>query len=114
MGTWEDGSDPVQIELEDAGRLAGNEQSGPSPRLVAAAHEFEGQMMKELLEPMTRSGGLSGEDGDDDAGTGSGGALSEFAAEALGQSLSQHGGFGIADRIVRELAGSGNRRAGGK
>jgi Rod binding domain-containing protein len=36
--------------------------------------------------------------------TGSGGALGEFASEALGQALSERGGFGIADRIVKELS----------
>ena len=32
---------------------------------------------------------------------GSGGALREFASEALGQALSEQGGFGIANRIVK-------------
>ena len=32
-----------------------------SPRLVRAAHEFEGQMMKELLKPMTSGDALTGE-----------------------------------------------------
>ena len=84
-----------------------------SPRLVKAAHEFEGQMMKELLKPMTRSCGLTRE-GSDDSDTGSSGALGEFAAEALGQALSERGGFGIADRIVRELTLTGNQHRGGK
>ncbi len=82
----------------------------PSPRLVRAAHEFEGQMMKELLKPMTSGDALTGaEDSDSDSGAGSGGALGEFASEALGKALSERGGFGIADRIVRELSHSGNQ-----
>ncbi len=90
-------------------------QSGPQPRLVRAAHEFEGQMMKELMKPMTGGDALTGaEDDDSDSGAGSGGALGEFASEALGQALSERGGFGIADRIVRELSPSGNRHGGGK
>jgi Rod binding domain-containing protein len=79
----------------------------PEPRLVRAAHEFEGQMMKELLKPMTNGDALMGEDGEDDAA--SSGALGEFASEALGQALSQRGGFGIADRIVKELSHFGNQ-----
>jgi Rod binding domain-containing protein len=80
--------------------------SAPNPKLVHAAHEFEAQMMKELLAPMT---------GEDDAadsglalgsGSGSGGALADFASEALGQALSERGGFGIANRIVHQLAPS--------
>jgi Rod binding domain-containing protein len=78
----------------------------PQPRLVRAAHEFEAQMMKELLKPMTSSDGLTG-DGDG-AGSGSGGALGEFASEALGKALSEQGGFGIARSIVQDLSHSGN------
>jgi Rod binding domain-containing protein len=82
----------------------------PSPRLVRAAHEFEGQMMKELLKPMTAGDGLTGDEDE----SGSGGTLGEFAAEALGQALSQQGGFGIANRIVKDLSHSGNPRPAGK
>jgi len=104
---------------------AGNVQgaNAPSPKLVQAAHEFEGQMMKELLGPMTNGDALTGaEDGDSDlragSGTGSTGALGEFASEALGKALSEREGFGIADRIVKELSRSGseggNRHGNGK
>lgn len=89
----------------------------PNPKLVGAAHEFEAQMMKELLAPMTGGDPLAGDlAGDEDSsglalgsGSGSGGALADFAAQALGQALSERGGFGIADRIVRELGHAGNR-----
>jgi Rod binding domain-containing protein len=79
----------------------------PQPRLVRAAHEFEAQMMKELLKPMTGTNSMSGED--EDADSGSNGALGEFASEALGRALSEQGGFGIASHIVQELSHSGNR-----
>jgi len=78
----------------------------PQPRLVKAAQEFEAQMMQELLKPMTSGNGLDGEDGD--TATGSGGALGAFASEALGRGLSEHGGFGIATSIVRQLTPKGN------
>jgi Rod binding domain-containing protein len=83
-----------------------------SPRLVRAAREFEGQMMKELLKPMTQASGLTGEEADESEG--SGGVLGEFACEALGQALSQRGGFGIADRIIEQLSHSGSSCDGGK
>ena len=83
----------------------------PEPRLVRAAHEFEGQMMKELLKPMTGGDAPGGEDSDD---AGSSGTLGEFASEALGQALSRRGGFGIADRIVKDLSHSGNRHGNDK
>lgn len=77
------------------------EQTAPSPRLVNAAHEFEAQMMKELLKPMTSGDALTN---DGDADEGSGGALGEFASEALGRAISDRGGFGIANSIVKELS----------
>ena len=81
----------------------------PQPRLVHAAHEFEAQMMQELLKPMTSGDGLDGEDSD--SASGSSGALGSFASESLGKALSEHGGFGIATGIVRQLSVSSNKQA---
>jgi len=81
----------------------------PQPRLVRAAHEFEAQMMKELMKPMTQKSSLTGDDADSDGESGSGGALTEFASEALGRALSEQGGFGMANQIVKELSHSGTR-----
>ena len=90
----------------------------PQPKLVRAAHEFEAQMMKELMKPMTLGSSLTGSgegaDGDSGSDSGSGGALGEFASEALGRALSERGGFGIASRIVKDLSHSGNRSVTGK
>jgi Rod binding domain-containing protein len=87
-----------------AAGIGGSRQDELSPRLVHAAHEFEAQMMKELLKPMTGSDGLTGEDSD--ASTGSGGAMGEFASEALGRALSERGGFGIATSILHSVSRS--------
>ena len=73
--------------------------SVPKPRLVKAAHEFEAQLMKELLSPMTHTIGM-----EDDSESGSAGALADFASGALGQALSMRGGLGIADSIIRSLS----------
>jgi Rod binding domain-containing protein len=89
------------------------ETATPQPRLVRAAHEFEAQMMKELLKPMSASNELTGEDEDSGGGAGAGGALGEFASEALGRALSEQGGLGIANQILRDLAPSGNRKGNG-
>ena len=78
----------------------------PQPRLVKAAHEFEAQMMQELLKPMIGENGLDGEESD--TSSGSGGALGAFATEAFGRGLSEHGGFGIASHIVQQLTPKGN------
>jgi Rod binding domain-containing protein len=96
--------------------------SAPSPKLVHAAHEFEAQMMKELLAPMTGSDPLFGDPDDDDggsglalgSGSGSGGALADFASQALGQALSERGGFGIANKIIRQLTPASSRPKGEK
>jgi Rod binding domain-containing protein len=92
-----------------AGTGAASSQTTPQPRLVHAAHEFEAQMMQELLKPMTSSNGLDGEDGD--SASGSSGALGAFASEALGRALSEQGGFGIATSIVRQLSPASNKQA---
>jgi len=86
------------------------DQSTPQPRLVRAAHEFEAQMMNELMKPLTHGSSLTGEDDDSDSGSGSGGALGEFATEAMGKALSEHGGFGIASSIIKDLSHSGNQK----
>ncbi len=74
----------------------------PQPRLTRAAHEFEAQMMKELLAPLNGSADLTGDD--DDGGLGSSGALGQFASEALGCALSEQGGLGVANAIVHSLS----------
>ena len=97
------------LDLQATGAVMnGPDPSTPQPRLVRAAHEFEAQMMQELMKPMTHASSLTGEE--DDSDSGSGGALGEFASEALGKALSEHGGFGIASSIVKELSHSGNQR----
>jgi Rod binding domain-containing protein len=87
---------------------SGTTQDVPQPRLVKAAHEFEAQMMKELLKPMMSASGVDGEDGD--AVSGSSSALSEFATEALGEGLSQAGGLGLANSIIHQLSSAGNKK----
>jgi Rod binding domain-containing protein len=72
----------------------------PQPRLVQAAHEFEAQLMKELLKPLMAGAKMDGNESD----AGSGGVLGDFATEALGQSLSRQGGLGIAASILRSVS----------
>ena len=83
--------------------------STPQPRLVRAAHEFEAQMMQELMKPLTRGSSLTGEEDDSGNGSGSAGALGQFATEALGRALSEKGGFGIANSVLKDLSHSGNK-----
>ncbi len=88
------------MHVHGTGASENRSASLPQPRLVQAAHEFEAQMMKELLKPMNLGTGMDGDDSD------SGGALADFATEALGKSLSASGGLGIATSILRSLSQS--------
>ena len=90
--------------------MAASADAVRSQRLARAAQEFEAQMMKELLKPMTGKVELAGEQAD---GGGDAGILGEFSAEALAQAISRQGGFGIAHRIVTELSHSGHAAQGG-
>ena len=98
--------------IEAATTTAAADANTPQPRLVRAAHEFEAQMMKELLKSLSISSSLTGDD--EDSSSGSGGALGEFASEALGKALSEQGGFGIANKIVRDLSHSSNQTETGE
>ena len=80
--------------------------STPSPRLVNAAHEFEAQLMGELLKPMSKSLSMNGDD--DDSDSGSTNAMGTYATEALARAISNKGGLGIADHIVHSLSSTGN------
>ena len=52
------------------------------PRLVQAAHEFEAQLMKELLKPLTAGTSLDGEESD----MGSAAVLGELCLRSTGAS----------------------------
>jgi Rod binding domain-containing protein len=97
----------AMIAKTDAGTAVGS--ATPQPRLVKAAHEFEAQMMKELMKPLSRGSSLTGADSDGDDDEGPDGALAEFAQEALGKALSEQGGFGIATSIVKQLSHASNQ-----
>jgi Rod binding domain-containing protein len=76
------------------GATGNTAQATPQPRLVKAAHEFEAQMMSELMKPMLSDTSITGDDdADSDSGAGSGAG----------------GGFGIANRIIKQLSPSGNQ-----
>jgi hypothetical protein len=106
-----------------------------SPKLVAAAHQFEASLMAELLKPLSSGegmggGGIDGDDGEGGGGAdaggladlaspgdGSGGALMSFGAEALAKAISDRGGLGIARRVLdsfergKEFDGKANGKA---
>lgn len=103
----------MQIGLGTRNGIESTAAAAVSPRLMRAAQEFEAQMMKELLKPMSGQDALTGAEAGAGGDAGAGGALGEFASEALGQAISQRGGFGIADHIVKELSRSSHKSAKG-
>lgn len=80
--------------------LHGHSTGAARPRLVAAAHEFEAQLMKELLRPMTSGITADGDESESESGS----ILGDFATEALGRAISNNGGLGIATNVLRSLS----------
>jgi flagellar protein FlgJ len=75
-----------------------------SPRLKAAAHEFEASLMKEFLKPLEHDS-LFSEDkeaGSDDE-EGSASAIMSFSSQSMAEALSERGGFGIATLILNHF-----------
>ncbi len=88
----------------------------PNSKLESAAHEFEASLMQEFLKPLQHDSLFADEDskGDDDT-SGSAGTLMSYGAEAMAKSISEHGGFGIARKILDHFkAAGGNSQAGEK
>lgn len=84
--------------------MHGQSASVPETRLLQGAHEFEAQLMKELLRPMATGSSI----GADESDAHSGDILGDFATEALGRALSARGGLGIATGVIRSLSGNEN------
>lgn len=92
--------------------------SADSPKLKSAAHEFEASLMQELLKPLQqdslfapdKSDGSSdfGDSGDEQ---GSSGALMSFGSEAMAKAISEHGGFGIAAKILDHFRTQANTQS---
>lgn len=74
----------------------------PSPKLEHAAHQFEASMLTELLKPLQERSEFSDKDQDDDDES-SAGSMREYGVEAMAQSLSEHGGLGIAKMVLAKL-----------
>ncbi len=90
----------------------GDAMTSSNSRLVTAAHQFEAAMMQELLGPLTKQmQGMDGMTDDEDGGTNQ--ALTSFASEALGEALSERGGFGIASSVLKKLTHAVEKKADG-
>lgn len=85
------------------------ETTQQNPRLSSAAHEFEASLMKEFLKPLQHDSLFADEGSkDDDDSSGSAGTLMSYGAEAMAKAISEHGGFGIAEKILDHFKHSAN------
>jgi flagellar protein FlgJ len=76
-------------------------------KLTAAAQQFEGMLLQEMLKPM-KEHGFCQEDRDDDSadkdsGSGFADTLSSYGTEALATAIAKGGGMGIAKRVVAQV-----------
>ena len=89
------------VSFSQAAESAAAAQPNQNPKLKSAAHEFEASIMKEFLKPLQHDSLFSEEsDKDADDSGGSAEALMSFGAEAMAKAISEHGGFGIAQKIL--------------
>ncbi len=70
-----------------------------NPRLVTAAHEFEASLMQELVKPLEEDSLF----GTPEGSHGSNETLMTFGSQALAKALSDHGGLGIAKRVLEHF-----------
>ncbi len=77
-------------------------QPADDSRLRKHAAEFEGLLLTEVLDKLKDSCRLPGEESSDSAGD----SYQSLAGAALGKSLASKGGLGLADMLVRSLAGN--------
>ncbi|HEX3472920.1 MAG TPA: hypothetical protein VHT28_17205 [Silvibacterium sp.] len=71
-----------------------------SPKLKSAAHEFEASLMKEFLKPLEHDSLFAEDKSGDSDEQGSAGTLMSFGSQAMAKAISEHGGFGIAAKIL--------------
>ena len=63
-------------------------------------------MLSQMLKPLHFGAGVD-ERGEDTEGGGAADTIRGMATEALGKALAQHGGLGIARKILREVTTEG-------
>ena len=97
--------------------LGGGGGMARTAKLASGAHEFEAMMLQQMLKGL-KFGQAPGDGGDDGDATGANGTLQAYGTEALAKSISSAGGFGIAQRIIRQVtaedAAKSNLQVGSK
>ena len=85
-------------------------------KLTAAAQQFEGMLLQEMLKPMKEHGFCQEERDDDsadkDSGSGFADTLSSYGTEALATAIAKGGGLGIAKRVGAQVESERDSHAG--
>lgn len=89
-------------------------QGGVDPRLKPAAEEFEASLMQELLKPMEKDPLFANSSGGDGSmlGEAGGSAWTNLGTQSLAKAMAQAGGFGIASKIMAEVAAEAKQAHG--
>lgn len=93
----------TQNDLKGANDVGGTAAGQRTAKLVAGAHEFEGMMLQQMLKGL-KFGEAPGNGGEDGETSGASGTLQGYGTEALAKSIASGGGFGIARRIIEQVA----------
>jgi peptidoglycan hydrolase FlgJ len=72
-------------------------------KLTAAAQQFEGMLLQEMLKPMREHGFCQEESEEKGEGAGFGDTLSSFGSESVATEIAKGGGLGIAKRVVEKV-----------
>ena len=71
-------------------------------KLADGAHQFEAMMLEQMLKPL-KFGAAPGSGSDDDSNDSAADTVAGFGTEALARSIASHGGFGIAQQVIRQV-----------
>ena len=107
------------VAVPAAGALS---EAAKTAKLTEAAQSFEGMMLGEMLKGLQFGGVPGSGDAEDAQESGEGGGAGEtirgMGTEALAKALAQHGGMGIAKKIVGDVKAESDavkrRQQGGK
>ena len=93
---------------------AGTTNAQQQAKLVKGAYEFEAMLLNEMLKPLKFGQTESTEEGADETGGGQSDTIRGFATAALSKAIAEHGGFGLAKQIIRQVTAEHDAKREGK
>ena len=85
---------------------AGFSEKQRTAKLADGAHQFEAMMLQQMLKPLNFGATPDAEEGSQDT-------LQSYGTEALAKAISGRGGFGMADRIIKQVTAEDAAKTGG-